>query len=199
MDDHVRRAVDFHGHLCAGLTMGVRAARVALREVGPHSADEEVVAIVETDMCAVDAIQALTGCTYGKGNLIHRDHGKNAYTFIRRSDGKAIRVVTRPDGWPPHDPEREALREKVRAGTATGAEERRYGELRAERALAVLTVPEERLFEVQEVRVEAPRPARVRDSVPCGNCGEMTMETRIRRSDGRDLCIPCFERAETTR
>jgi formylmethanofuran dehydrogenase subunit E len=196
MDDRIRQAIDFHGHLCAGLTMGVRAARVALREVGPHAADEEVVAIVETDMCAVDAIQFLTGCTFGKGNLIHRDVGKNAYTFIRRSDGKAIRVVTRPDGWPPHDPERGALREKVRAGTATEAEERRYEKLRDERALAVLDVPEERLFDVQEVRVQAPRPARVHASIPCADCGEMTMETRIRRSDGRNLCIPCFEHAE---
>ncbi len=116
--------------------------------------------------------------------------------LVRRSDGKAIRVVTRPDGWPPHDPEREALREKVRAGTATEAEERRYAELRDERALAVLDVPEERLFDVQEVRAQAPRPAHVHASMPCANCGEMTMETRIRRSDGRNLCIPCFEQAE---
>lgn len=50
MDETIRRAVAFHGHLCAGLTMGVRAAQVALREIGPHEAGHEVVAIVETDM-----------------------------------------------------------------------------------------------------------------------------------------------------
>ncbi len=196
MDERIRQAVDFHGHLCAGLMMGIRAARVALREIGPHAADEEVVAIVETDMCAVDAIQSLTGCTYGKGNLIHHDHGKNAYTFIRRSDGKAIRIATRPDGWPPHDPERGALREKVRAGVATEAEERRHRELREDRALAVLDLPEERLFEVREVEAALPGRARVHGSVRCERCGEATMETRIRRFDGRDLCIPCCERAE---
>ncbi|MDQ6799068.1 MAG: FmdE family protein, partial [Actinomycetota bacterium] len=64
-----RRIVDFHGHMCPGLAMGIRAAEVALAEIGPHSVDEEVVAIVETDMCGVDAIQFLTGCTFGKGNL----------------------------------------------------------------------------------------------------------------------------------
>lgn len=90
------RVVDFHGHLCPGLAMGVQAARIALREVGPHSKDEEIVAVVETDMCAVDAIQFLTGCTFGKGNLVHRDYGKNAYTFFRRSDGTAIRIAARP-------------------------------------------------------------------------------------------------------
>jgi formylmethanofuran dehydrogenase subunit E len=197
MDKMIQKVKDFHGHLCPGLTMGVRAAEIALREIGPHSVDEEVVAVVETDMCAVDAIQSLTGCTFGKGNLIHRDYGKNAYTFIRRSDGKAIRIITHPDGWPPDHPERQALFEKVRADTATEVERRRYWELHEERALAVLNIPEEQLFEVREVQANVPQHARVHTSIPCDECGEMTMETRIRRFDGRNLCIPCFEQVET--
>ncbi|MBN1246402.1 MAG: formylmethanofuran dehydrogenase, partial [Anaerolineae bacterium] len=32
----------FHGHSCPGLTIGIRAAELALREIGPHAADEEV-------------------------------------------------------------------------------------------------------------------------------------------------------------
>ncbi len=87
----------FHGHLCPGLAMGIRASEIALERIGKHAVDEEVVAVVETDMCAVDAIQFLTGCTFGKGNLIHRDYGKNAFTFVRRSDNKAIRILTKPD------------------------------------------------------------------------------------------------------
>lgn len=46
----IEDVVRFHGHFCPGVSIGVRAAQVALREVGPHSRDEEVVAIVETDM-----------------------------------------------------------------------------------------------------------------------------------------------------
>ncbi len=76
-------AVHFHGHLCPGLALGIRATEIALEVIGPHAVDEEVVAIVETDMCGVDGIQFLTGCTFGKGNMIHRDYGKNAYTFVR--------------------------------------------------------------------------------------------------------------------
>ncbi len=56
-------------------------------------------AVVETDMCGVDAIQFLTGCTFGKGNLIHRDWGKNAFSFFRRSDGRAVRISLRPGAW----------------------------------------------------------------------------------------------------
>jgi formylmethanofuran dehydrogenase subunit E len=40
----------FHGHSCPGLAIGIRVSEIALREIGPHARDEEVVAIVETDM-----------------------------------------------------------------------------------------------------------------------------------------------------
>lgn len=119
------QGVAFHGHLCPGLTMGMQAAHIALREIGPHSKDEEVVAVVETDMCAVDAIQVLTGCTFGKGNLIHRDWGKNAYTFFRRSDGRAVRVAGRSGAWQ-RDPEHQQLMAKVRAGQASEEEQARF-------------------------------------------------------------------------
>ena len=61
----------------------------ALREMG-RAADEEIVAVVETDMCGVDAIQFLTGCTFGKGNLIHRDWGKKRL-FLLPPPGTARR------------------------------------------------------------------------------------------------------------
>lgn len=197
MDDVVQKARDFHGHLCPGLTIGIRAAQIALREIGPHSGDEEVVAIVETDMCAVDAIQLVTGCTFGKGNLFHQDYGKNAYTFIRRSDGRAIRIVGRSDGWPPNKPEHQSLGEKIRAGTADEAEHRRYWELHEERAMLVMEMPEAQLFEVRDVRAEVPKRARIHSSVKCDECGESAMETRIRLFGGRNLCIPCFQQVES--
>ncbi len=50
MDPTIESVRKFHGHMCPGLAIGIRAAHIALREIGPHSTDEEVVAIVETDM-----------------------------------------------------------------------------------------------------------------------------------------------------
>ncbi len=78
-------AVEFHGHACPGLALGYRAALFALETLGKRAADEELVAIVENNSCAVDAVQLLTGCTFGKGNLIFRDYGKQVYTFVKRS------------------------------------------------------------------------------------------------------------------
>ena len=177
--------------------MGIRAAEVALREVGPHSSDEEVVALTETDMCGVDAIQYLTGCTFGKGNLIHLDYGKNAYTFMRRSDGRAVRVSARPGAFD-RSPEHDELSSRVRNGGGTEEEQTRYKELRANRTEAILRAPEEELYAIEELEdAEVPPTARIHDSVACAGCGEFTMETRVRKLEGRALCPSCFEAASS--
>ncbi len=182
----LERVVEFHGHMCPGLAMGVQAAQLALREIGAHAKDEEVVAVVETDMCAVDAIQFLTGCTFGKGNLIHRDYGKNAYTFIHRSDGKAVRISGRPGGGMPAE-----------AGGSPDDDrddrERFFARMQ-ERSEAILSAPLDDLYDARPVETAVPPMARGFASIDCQSCGEATMETRIRLIDGRQLCPPCFDR-----
>ena len=190
-------AVGFHGHMCAGLAIGIRAAEVALREIGPNSAAEPVVAVVETDMCAVDAIQHLTGCTFGKGNLIHLDHGKNAYTFIRRQDGRAIRVAGR-SGVMDLDAEQLALFRSVIDRTATPAQQASFGELQQQRSQAILEAPEQELFAIEQLDdVELPAPAQFHPSIDCDGCGEPTMQTRLRSLEDGRLCPPCFEAARS--
>jgi formylmethanofuran dehydrogenase subunit E len=192
----IEGAAKFHGHTCPGLAIGIRAAEIALREIGPHSADEEVVAIVETDMCGVDAIQYLTGCTFGKGNLIHLDYGKNAFTFIRRSDGKAVRLVLRPQPWGESRPEHNAPAGGTRNRTDSFEDDRRLRVGRQQRVQEILDLPLDRLFDVQTVTPRIPAKARVRESIQCQVCGEMVMETRARLMGGQKLCIPCFEAGE---
>lgn len=187
----------FHGHLCPGLAMGIRASEIALERIGKHAVDEEVVAVVETDMCAVDAIQFLTGCTFGKGNLIHRDYGKNAFTFVRRSDNKAIRILTKPDAWGDSSDAHRQLSARVRSGTAKLEEKARFRELHLVKARRILDAPLEQLFSINEMTMTPPKKARIYASIRCEECGEEAMETRIRKFAGRDLCIPCFEKVET--
>lgn len=189
----VERVIEFHGHMCPGLAMGIRAAEVALDEIGPHSPDEEVVAVVETDMCAVDAIQFLTGCTFGKGNLVHHDHGKSVFTFVRRSDGRAVRVSALPRAWGAADPDWMELFNQVRAHTAAPEQRQRFFAIQAERSAQILAMAVDALYDVRQVHVDAPAPARILASIACGSCGEATMETRIRHLDGRQLCPPCFD------
>ena len=191
MAETVEEVVAFHGHQCGGLAMGIQAARLALREIGAHAKDEEVVAVVETDMCAVDAIQAMTGCTFGKGNLIHRDWGKNAYTFYRRSDGRAVRISPR-DAWSIPTEQRE-LRAKVARGEATPEEAERAAALHQDWVRQILAAKPDDLFTITEVYGQPPHRARLHASIACARCGESAMETRVRILGGRQLCIPCYD------
>ena len=194
-EQRIKDTTSFHGHWCPGLAIGIRAAEWALKEMG-KSPDEEIVAVVETDMCGVDAIQSLTGCTFGKGNLIHLDYGKNAFTFYRRSDGKGIRLVTRLEAFAEPDPEWEALRERLGDADLTPEERKRFWELHAARSRQILDIPLNELFDLKEPEGNIPSHARVMDSVTCERCSEQVMETRTRRFEGKTLCIPCFHQLE---
>ena len=193
-NETLQRVVEFHGHMCPGLAMGVQADQIALREIGAHAKDEEVVGVVETDMCGVDAIQFLTGCTFGKGNLIHRDWVKTAFSFFRRSDGRAVRIALRPGAWE-RDPEHQALFAKIRSGQATDSERARFQEMHVSLSRKVLALDPDALYMVEELHASPPRKARIHANVSCAECGEDAMETRVRRLDGRELCQPCFDAA----
>jgi formylmethanofuran dehydrogenase subunit E len=84
--------VAFHGHSCPGLALGYRVSQRVLKEFKGRAEDEELVAVVENNSCAVDAVQVITGCTFGKGNLVFKDYGKQVYTFVKRPFGKGLRI-----------------------------------------------------------------------------------------------------------
>ena len=91
------KAVEFHGHSCPGLAIGFKAAQAAREKMGlTFSADEEFVCVTENDACGVDAIQVLTGCSLGKGNLLYRGTGKMAFSFFNRKNGESLRMIVKP-------------------------------------------------------------------------------------------------------
>lgn len=179
LPEDLKAAVAFHGHLCPGILIGYRAARIAMRTFGLQRAyDEELVCVVENSACGVDAVQVLTGCTFGKGNLFCRDNGKQVFTFARRADlGRALRVSLKQMGPPP----------------AGAGEEPSREELRQAKIEQFLTASEQEMYWVDEVSLELPPAAQVLPSLLCDSCGEPVMETRLLTVEGRRLCIPCFE------
>lgn len=179
--------VGFHGHMCAGLALGARAAEIALRELGP---DSGLVAAVETHTCSVDAIQALTGCTTGNGKLFFRDYAKNAYTFWP-SNGAALRVVALPDNLRPE--EFWSTFAMVQAGTASEADRAAFQASQQETTSRILEAPEDELFAVD--RIDEPLPSRpaITRPVVCDACGEAAMRPWVREHEGRVLCVPCSD------
>jgi len=157
--------IRFHGHECPGLAIGYRLTLAAMDALGTgHALDEELVAVVENDACGVDALQMVSGCTFGKGNLIFLDHGKQVYTLFSRSSGRSVRVLFHGRGMP--------------------------AELTAERmarAAWILAAAQEEIISVGPAALPLPEVARIRQSLDCSVCGEPVMEDRLLQG----VCIPC--------
>jgi len=180
-------AIAFHGHFCPGLLIGYRAAKIGLTRLGARrSEDEELIAIVENNSCAADAVQVLTGVTFGKGNLFFRDHGKQVFTFALRPSGKA---GTGERGRAGTGERGRAVRVSLKADAFAS------GSSREERTERLLSASNDELFAIEEKTIDLPAAAEIRKSVICGSCGEPVMDTRARQVKGRVLCIPCAEKA----
>jgi len=132
--------------------------------------DEGLVAIVENDACGVDALQCVTGCTFGKGNLLFRDYGKQVYTLYNRSTRSGVRVHFHGKGIP------EELREDRNALSKW-----------------ILSASSDSILSVTQTSIPEPEPARIFKSIPCSFCGESVMESRIQQLHEKPACIPCYE------
>ncbi len=190
-DTDLRDVIQFHGHLCPGLSLGYRVAKAALRELkAERPGDEELVAIVENDSCAADAIQFITGATFGKGNLIFRDYGKHVYTFYNRRTGQGLRISEDYRGFE-GDSRYPDLKKRQEAGEDVSREMQAY---MMEKAAAILKSDEKEILTLQPVTSLPPQKAKIRSSSRCALCGEKFMESRGRVKNGKIVCIPCFER-----
>ena len=190
--EEFKRCAEFHGHVCPGLSIGYRAASAAMDRLREKRAeDEEIVAIVETDACSADAVQVLTGCTFGKGNFIHRDYGKMALTILSRITNRGVRVALKPGAFKP-DEEHAALIQKVTRGEASADESKRFEELHFKRTCDILEAPVDKLFNITSVEMELPARARIEPSEPCARCGEPTMPPKMEIVDGQKICRGCL-------
>jgi formylmethanofuran dehydrogenase subunit E len=161
-----RKAVEFHGHECPGLAIGFKACEVVIEKMGiTFSKDEEIVCVTENDACGVDAIQIITGCTLGKGNLIYRGTGKMAFSFFNRTGKQSIRIILKQF----------------------------KGEMdRKERQEYILNAPVDELFDFGRPAFELPEKARRFKTISCEICGEGAPEHKVRLNEGKKVCLDCF-------
>jgi formylmethanofuran dehydrogenase subunit E len=185
--------VEFHGHACPGLALGYRVSLRCLREFKGRAGDEELVAIVENNSCSVDAVQVMTGCTFGKGNLIFRDYGKQVYTFIKRPSGNSVRISV---DWqkPAESEEEKMIWELYMKGDRSRKVLDFVHNRKAEKIRHILETDEKELLKVTKCKQELPEEARIYPSIQCDKCKEKVMEPRARVRSGKIICIPCFKR-----
>jgi formylmethanofuran dehydrogenase subunit E len=183
--------VQFHGHTCPGLAIGFQAAMILMKRLNVRKApDEELLAIVETDACGADAIQVMTGCTFGKGNFIFKNYGKHAFSLMDRKRAKAMRVCLRADAFE-SDPEYLSLSKKVQRDGASAKETERFRQLQQNQVQKVLEADPESLFKIEEISPDIPAKARVTESGICDFCGEPTKRDLLRSMKGKKICISC--------
>ena len=157
------RSVEFHGHSCPGLIIGIKAAMYVMELFHEaFSEDEELVCVAENDACGVDAIQSILGCSVGKGNLLFRMRGKHAYTFYCRKTGQSARLVLRP------------------LVDMTAKEKNDY----------LCKTAAADLFEIKPAQ-PLPEKARIFKSMTCECCGEQTAEYYTRNENGKIVCLDC--------
>ena len=162
------KAVAFHGHDCPGLAIGFKACEAAFERMNIGSSDdEEIVCVTENDACGVDAVQALLSCTIGKGNLIYRGTGKQAFSFYNRKNGDKLRVCLKP-------------------GLNSGMERSDWEEY-------LLNAPVEDIFSFSVPKYDVPAKARLFTTVICEQCGEGAPEHLMHLQNGRTVCADCFE------
>lgn len=160
------KCIEFHGHECPGLAIGYRACEIAMQKMElKFSKNEEIVCVTENDACGVDAVQIITGCTMGKGNLIYRGTGKMAFSFFSRKDNNSIRLILKQSG------------KKMS---------------REESENFILNAPAEEVFDIKKPSFELPEQARIFNTIICENCGEGAPENKIRISGGKKLCLDCY-------
>lgn len=190
-----QKCVDFHGHICPGLAVGYRAAREGLARLQEDRApDEELVAIVETDACDGDAIQVLTGCTFGKGNFFYRDYGKHVLILAGRKTGQGLRIALKPGILKMTDRHGE-LMNRVRQGIATEEEKKEFQRLHREKSRMILEAPWDDLFLIRPVQFSFPPKAIIGPSETCARCGEPTMGSKLEIVLSQRICRECLENA----
>ena len=196
-EEYFNVALEFHGHKCPAMPMGLRAGLAAMRALGvERSKDKELFVEAETGRghaagCFLDGVMTATGCTYGKSNIQKLYYSKMAFTLIDTKTGRAVRVSLKPEFF-------------EKALGSPFVQERKKGippqdipaEITGPLVKRVLSLPESEFLDISNVfRKDVKKGTPNFNVKRCAKCGEAVFTDRlIITMDGRKLCIPCAEK-----
>jgi len=181
-EDLYQLAGALHGSICGGIILGVRMALLGCKMVklsNPQHPEnrKKLTVLVETDRCATDAIQTVTGCTLGRRTLRVIDYGIMAGTFINLETAKAVRISIHPDS-------RERAKEMLPSVTEN---KRLY-------AQAYRSMSDQDLFVAEEVKVDINSvglPGHANKRTACDECREELVGGYQIVEGQRSLCRRC--------
>ncbi len=164
----IEDCVRFHGHMCGGIAIGFAMSRFAMEQLGAQPG-ERLYCRAEFQNCMTDAVQCVTGCTAGKGNLEVYPIGKRALTLVRADTGRGVRV--------------------------TADIEFPEGISREESAALVLAADPASFCRAAEATLKIPQKEQS-GFVRCAVCGEEFSKSCARQVGGQLYCPDCAERAQ---
>ncbi len=172
-DEQLKKAADFHGHICGGIAIGTKLAMYGLELLGMelNEMHKNLIVFLEIDRCMSDAVQSVTGCSMGKRTLKQMYYGKFAATFCNTGTGEALRI-------------------------ADANKKFKDEETKEEMIARFRRTPPEELFKVDKVKIELSRgdmPGKPYTTVFCSVCGEKVSDGRHVLRGGKPVCRSCDE------
>ena len=187
------KAVAFHGHICPGIVVGFRASMKVLELLGCPGKliGESHYAVVENDVCGVDGVQLISGCTLGNDSLIIENQGKFAFAWVDKKSGEGYRLLLNVPLWKSNEPLE--LHHKVKLGIATIEEKHKFISLRGQRGLELMELSDEEMFQVTKITRRVPGKPRLHPFVKCTRCNESFMEPWAQTVNNEIICSGCAQ------
>lgn len=186
--------LNFHGHKCPAMPMGLKAGLAAMNALGVERArDKELTVISETGKghaagCFLDGIMTATGCTYGKSNIEKLYYNKLAFTLIDNNTGRSVRVAVKADFL------ENALNSPFVQKRKDGVSPQDIDPAITDPLVDKITGLDDAMFlDIGEVTTrEVKKGKGIFDTRRCDSCGELTFVDKLRvKADGNTVCMGC--------
>jgi formylmethanofuran dehydrogenase subunit E len=193
----LKNVVDFHGHLCPELVIGVRVCEYAQKLFSENrKLDNGISIVAENCTSALDAIQILLGATVGNQRLKVMDFGKHNYTFSCNNRQNGFRLSLKQQHYGDED-EYRWLEGRIENEQVTLDEVVYFQKLLDRRVKQLFASPLEDLFDMECIEPILKSTEMATIYLSCCKCEQQILRSRAVDFEGKIFCIPCFQRMNT--
>ena len=191
--DYLELGFKFHGHKCPAMPLGLKIGSIAMNILGVNrSQASELFGITENGnfhytTCFNDGLQVITGCTFGKDNLIKSNKGKFGFTLVDRKTGRAVRIT----------PKGEILKKSLdskfmeirKSGVPPQDIPAKIVDPLIENIMKMLDTQLANISQIFTLDIKVP--SHLYEKHICENCGELVVASYINYRNGKILCGDC--------
>lgn len=191
---HLKRVVDFHGHLCPDLVIGCKICEYA-QQLIPQAGELNggISLIAENCTSSLDAIQIMLGTTVGNQRLQVMDFGKHNYTLSFQKAETGFRLSLKKQHFGDEEKYRQ-LEQNIMNNQVVMEDVVQFQKLLDSRVKYLLGLAPEDIFSVKHVESVTPPFEMANTFLQCSVCGEQVLKIRKIEHQDQTYCIPCFRK-----